>query len=126
MELFRETHVRAGTFVSQAVEDTHVLSRQPGYSKGLGWRPKSKARKTTSASSFMTSCLQPATKREIQIRVKLDQALERIEVQDRNYQVLASEMEQMRKLIQDMTRAQQGPPYDPYLCGMTSDVEWRV
>ncbi|KAA0062997.1 CACTA en-spm transposon protein [Cucumis melo var. makuwa] len=53
VELFRETHVRAGTFVSQAVEDAHltpegnqplsedeicdqVLGRRPGYSKGLG------------------------------------------------------------------------------------------
>ncbi|TYK27695.1 CACTA en-spm transposon protein [Cucumis melo var. makuwa] len=52
VELFRETHVRAGTFVSQAADDTHgsqplsddeifdqVLGRRPGYSKGLGWDP---------------------------------------------------------------------------------------
>ncbi|TYK14211.1 CACTA en-spm transposon protein [Cucumis melo var. makuwa] len=66
VELFRETHVRAGTFVSQAAEDAHnqmlelqsqptlegsqplseneicdqVLGRRLGYSKGLGWGPK--------------------------------------------------------------------------------------
>ncbi|XP_050943385.1 uncharacterized protein LOC127150198 [Cucumis melo] len=83
VELFRKTHVRAGTFVSQAVEDAHnqmlelqsqptlegsqplsedeicdqVLGRRPGYSKGLGWGPKPKARRTTSVSSLSTSCL---------------------------------------------------------------------
>ncbi|KAA0032287.1 CACTA en-spm transposon protein [Cucumis melo var. makuwa] len=68
VELFRETYVRAGTFVSQATEDAHhtlegiqplsedeicdqVLGRRPGYPKGLGWGPKPKARRTTSASS---------------------------------------------------------------------------
>ncbi|KAA0040862.1 CACTA en-spm transposon protein [Cucumis melo var. makuwa] len=90
-----------------------VLGRRPGYSKGLGWGPKPKARKMMSASSFTTSCFQSATKREIQILAKLDQALERIELQDRNFQALALEMEQIRKLIQDMTRAQQGQPHDP-------------
>ncbi|KAA0060197.1 zinc finger protein ZPR1-like protein [Cucumis melo var. makuwa] len=35
-----------------------VLGRQPSNSKSLGWGPKSKARKTTSASNSMTSCLQ--------------------------------------------------------------------
>ncbi|TYJ96442.1 CACTA en-spm transposon protein [Cucumis melo var. makuwa] len=71
VELIRKTHVRAGTFVSQAAEDAHnqmlelqfqptpegsqplskdeicdqVLGRQPGYSKGLGWGPKPKARR---------------------------------------------------------------------------------
>ncbi|KAA0059956.1 CACTA en-spm transposon protein [Cucumis melo var. makuwa] len=37
VELFREIHVRARTFMSQATEDAHVLGRRPGYSKGLGW-----------------------------------------------------------------------------------------
>ncbi|KAA0032143.1 CACTA en-spm transposon protein [Cucumis melo var. makuwa] len=32
-----------------------VLGRRPGYSKGLGWGPKPKARRTTSASSSSTS-----------------------------------------------------------------------
>ncbi|KAA0054699.1 zinc finger protein ZPR1-like protein [Cucumis melo var. makuwa] len=90
-----------------------VLGRRPDYSKGLGWGPKSKARKTTCASSSTTSCSQSTTEREIQIQAKLDQALEQNELQDRNYQALALEMEQIRKLIQDMTRAQQGPPHDP-------------
>ncbi|KAA0025195.1 CACTA en-spm transposon protein [Cucumis melo var. makuwa] len=110
VELFRETHVRAGTFMSQAAEDAHnqmlelqsqpipegsqplsedeicdqVLGRQPGYSKGLDWRPKPKARRTMSAS-----------------------------MQDRNHQVLASQVERMQKLTEDFTRAQQGPPNDP-------------
>ena len=30
----------------------------------------------------------------------------------RNFQALASEMKQMQKLIQDITRAQQGLPHD--------------
>ncbi|TYK01082.1 zinc finger protein ZPR1-like protein [Cucumis melo var. makuwa] len=40
-----------------------VLGRPPGYSKGLGWGPKQKARKMTSASSSTTSCSQSATER---------------------------------------------------------------
>uniref|UniRef100_A0A9I9EB55 CACTA en-spm transposon protein n=1 Tax=Cucumis melo TaxID=3656 RepID=A0A9I9EB55_CUCME len=89
VELFRETHVRAGTFVSQAAEDAHnqmlelqsqptpegsqplsedeicdqVLGRRPGYSKGLGWGPKPKVRRTASASSSSTSCSQSIEKR---------------------------------------------------------------
>ncbi|KAA0037355.1 uncharacterized protein E6C27_scaffold278G00490 [Cucumis melo var. makuwa] len=84
VELFRETHVRVGTFVLQATEDAHsqptpegnqplsrdeiydqVLGRRSSYSKGLGWGPKSKAHKTTSSSSSTTSCSQSATEREI-------------------------------------------------------------
>ncbi|XP_050942276.1 uncharacterized protein LOC127149923 [Cucumis melo] len=138
VELFRETHVRAGTFVSQAAEDAHnqmlelqsqptpegsqplsedeicdqVLGRRPGYSKRLGWGPKPKARRTASASSSSTSCSQ-STQKEIELQAKLHEALERIEVQDRNHQALASQVEAMKKMIEDLTRAQQGPPHDP-------------
>ncbi|KAA0065781.1 CACTA en-spm transposon protein [Cucumis melo var. makuwa] len=138
VKLFRETHVRAGTFVSQATEDAHnqmlelqsqptlegsqplsedeicdqVLGRRPGYSKGLGWGPKSKARRTASASSSSTSCSQ-STEKEIELQAKLHEALERIEVQDRNHQALASQVESMKKMIEELTRAQQGPPHDP-------------
>ncbi|KAA0040341.1 CACTA en-spm transposon protein [Cucumis melo var. makuwa] len=82
VELFQKTHVRAGTFMSLAAEDAHnqmlelqsqptlegnqplsedeicdqMLGRRLGYSKGLGWGPKSKARRTASASSSSTSC----------------------------------------------------------------------
>ncbi|KAA0026299.1 CACTA en-spm transposon protein [Cucumis melo var. makuwa] len=138
VELFRETHVRAGTFVSQAAEDAHnqmlelqsqptpegsqplseheicdqVLGRRPGYSKGLGWGPKPKARRTASASSSSTSCSQ-STEKEIELQAKLQEALERIEVQDRNHQALASQVESMKKMIEEFTRAQQGPPHDP-------------
>ncbi|KAA0054632.1 CACTA en-spm transposon protein [Cucumis melo var. makuwa] len=90
VELFRETHVRAGTFMSQAAEDAHnqmlelqsqptpegsqplsedeicdqVLGTQLGYSKGLGWGPKPKAHQTVSASSSSTSSSQ-STENEI-------------------------------------------------------------
>ncbi|KAA0050363.1 CACTA en-spm transposon protein [Cucumis melo var. makuwa] len=128
VELFREIHVRVGTFVSQAAEDAHptpegsqplsedeicdqVLGRRPGYSKGLGWRPKLKARRTASASSSSTSCSQ-STEKEIELQAKLHEALERIEVQDRNHQALASQVESMKKMIEELTRAQQGPPHD--------------
>ncbi|KAA0046856.1 CACTA en-spm transposon protein [Cucumis melo var. makuwa] len=83
VELFQETHVQVGTFVSQAAEDAlnqilelqsqpipessqplsedeicdQVLGRRPGYSKGLGWGLKPKARRTASASSSSKSCL---------------------------------------------------------------------
>ncbi|KAA0063478.1 CACTA en-spm transposon protein [Cucumis melo var. makuwa] len=145
VELFREIHIRVGTFVSQAAEDAHVksnagtpipaypegnqplsegqplsedeicdqvLGRRSGYSKGLGWGPKPKARRTASASSSSTSCSQ-STEKEIELQAKLHEALEQIEVQDRNHQALASQVEAMKKMIEELTRAQQGPPHDP-------------
>ncbi|KAA0051366.1 CACTA en-spm transposon protein [Cucumis melo var. makuwa] len=128
VELFWETHVQDEMFVSQAAEDAHptlessqplfrdeicetVLGRQPSYSKGLGWGPKLKACKTTSLSSSTTSY--PQSTVELQLQAKLDQAMQRIEEHTRNHKVLVSEVEQMRKLIKDITRAQQGPPHDP-------------
>ncbi|KAA0063318.1 CACTA en-spm transposon protein [Cucumis melo var. makuwa] len=83
VELFRQTHIRDGTFVSQAAEDVHnqilklesqptsegtqplfgkeifetVLGRRPSYLKGFGWGPKPKARRMGSASSTTTSYL---------------------------------------------------------------------
>ncbi|TYK08467.1 CACTA en-spm transposon protein [Cucumis melo var. makuwa] len=92
--LSQPTHEDSQPLSEDEIYD-QVLGKRSCYSKGLGWGPKSKAHKTTSASSSTTSCSQSATKREIQIQVILDQALERIELQDRNYQALASEMEQM-------------------------------
>ncbi|TYK25956.1 CACTA en-spm transposon protein [Cucumis melo var. makuwa] len=89
-----------------------AMNRRPGYSKGLGWGPKPKARRMTSASSSSTSCSQ-STQKEIELQAKLNEALERIEVQDRNHEALASQVERMQKLIEDFTRAQQGPPHDP-------------
>ncbi|KAA0054221.1 CACTA en-spm transposon protein [Cucumis melo var. makuwa] len=97
-------------------ESKSFLQRQPqrmrirsGYLKGLGWGPKPKARRTTSASSSSTSCSQ-STQKVIELQAKLNEALKWIEVQDRNHQVLASQVEQMQKLIEEFTRAQQGPP----------------
>ncbi|KAA0054740.1 CACTA en-spm transposon protein [Cucumis melo var. makuwa] len=89
-----------------------VLGRRLGYSKGLGWGPKPKARRTASASSSSTSCPQ-STEKEIELQAKLHEALERIEVQDRNHQALASQVESMKKMIEELTRAQQRPPHDP-------------
>ncbi|KAA0033763.1 CACTA en-spm transposon protein [Cucumis melo var. makuwa] len=89
-----------------------VLSRRPGYSKGPGWGPKPKARRTASASSSSISCLQ-STEKEIELQAKILEALERIEVQDRNHQALASQVESIKKMIEELARAQQGPPYDP-------------
>ncbi|KAA0037869.1 CACTA en-spm transposon protein [Cucumis melo var. makuwa] len=88
-----------------------VLDRQPGYSKDLGWGSKPKARRTASASSSSISCSQ-STKKEIELQAKLNKALERIEVQDRNLQALASQVETMKKMIEELTRAKQGPPHD--------------
>uniref|UniRef100_A0A9I9E5X0 CACTA en-spm transposon protein n=1 Tax=Cucumis melo TaxID=3656 RepID=A0A9I9E5X0_CUCME len=124
VELFRETHVRAGTFVSQAAEDAHnqMLELQsqptPKGSQPLSedeicdQGPKPKARRTASASNSLTSCSQ-STEKEIELQAKLHEALERIEVQDRNHQALASQVEAMKKMIEELTRAQQGPPHDP-------------
>ncbi|KAA0043360.1 CACTA en-spm transposon protein [Cucumis melo var. makuwa] len=89
-----------------------MLSRRPGYSKGLGWGPKPKARRTASASSSSTSCSQ-STEKEIELQAKLHEALEWIEVQDRNHQALASQVESMKKMIEELTCAQHEPPHDP-------------
>ncbi|KAA0060035.1 CACTA en-spm transposon protein [Cucumis melo var. makuwa] len=129
VELFRETHVRAGTFMSQAAEDAHptlegsqplseneicdqMLGRRPDYLKGLSWGPEPKARITVSISSSSTSCSQ-STEKEIELQAKLQEVLKRIEVQDRNHQALVSQVESMKKMIEEFTRAQQGPPHDP-------------
>ncbi|KAA0040565.1 CACTA en-spm transposon protein [Cucumis melo var. makuwa] len=124
VELFQQTHIQDETFMSQAAEDAHgtqplsgdeicetVLGRRPGYSKDLGWGSKPKARKTTSVSSSTTSCSQSTV--ELQLQAKLDQAMQQIEEQTRNHDALVSKVERMRKLIEDMTRVQQGPPHDP-------------
>ncbi|TYK01409.1 CACTA en-spm transposon protein [Cucumis melo var. makuwa] len=124
VELFRETHVRVETFVSQAAGDANsqptpegsqplsedeiydqMLDRRPCYSKGLGWGPKPKARKIMSASSSTTSC-SSSTQKEIELQSKLNEALKHIEVKDRNHAALASQVERMQKLIEDLTQAQ--------------------
>ncbi|TYK24210.1 CACTA en-spm transposon protein [Cucumis melo var. makuwa] len=81
------------------------------YSKGVSWGPKPKARKTASVNSSMTLCSQSIV--ELQLRAPLDQAMQQIEEQTRNHDALASEVERMRKLIEDMSRVLQGPPHDP-------------
>ncbi|TYJ97764.1 gamma-aminobutyrate transaminase POP2 [Cucumis melo var. makuwa] len=78
-----------------------VLGRQPTYSKGLGWGPKPKAHKTASASNSTTSCSQSTVK--LQLRVALDKAMLHIEEQTRNHVALASEVERMQKLKDDMS-----------------------
>ncbi|KAA0060076.1 CACTA en-spm transposon protein [Cucumis melo var. makuwa] len=108
VELFRETHVRAGTFVLQAAEDAHTtrLLKRPW----LGTQAEGPL--TASASSSSTFC-SPSTEKEIELQAKLHEALERIEGQDRNHQALASQVESMKKMIEELTRAQQEPPHDP-------------
>ncbi|TYK14920.1 CACTA en-spm transposon protein [Cucumis melo var. makuwa] len=76
VELFKKTHIQAGMFVLQAAENVH-LSRQPGYSKGLGWRSKPKSRKTVSAGNSSTLCSQSTI--EPQLRVELDEVKRAIE-----------------------------------------------
>uniref|UniRef100_A0A9I9EHT0 Uncharacterized protein n=1 Tax=Cucumis melo TaxID=3656 RepID=A0A9I9EHT0_CUCME len=88
-----------------------VFGRRSCYLKGLGWGLKPKARKTASASSSTTSCSQSTV--ELQLRAALYQAMKCIEKCLKNHDVLASEVERMRKLIEDTSPAQQGPPHDP-------------
>ncbi|TYK12159.1 CACTA en-spm transposon protein [Cucumis melo var. makuwa] len=113
VELFQETHVRAGTFVSQAAEDAHnqmlelqsqltsegseplsedemcdqVLGRRPDYSKGLGWGPKPKARRTASASSSSTYC-SSSIEKEIELQDGIGNTL--FPTQDMPTHILAS------------------------------------
>ncbi|TYK30755.1 CACTA en-spm transposon protein [Cucumis melo var. makuwa] len=85
VELFWKTHVRVGMFVSQVIEYVHnqMLELQ--------------SQPTLEGS-------QPFSR---------DKICDQIEVQDRNHAALASQVEQMQKLIEDLTRAHQGPPHDP-------------
>ncbi|TYK31653.1 CACTA en-spm transposon protein [Cucumis melo var. makuwa] len=50
---------------------------------------------------------------ELQLQAKLDQAMQWIEEQTKNHYALTSKVERIRKIIKDMSRAQQGPPHDP-------------
>ncbi|KAA0048685.1 CACTA en-spm transposon protein [Cucumis melo var. makuwa] len=65
------------------MEDRHFLCdyymsrRQPGYSKGLGWRSKPKSRKIVSAGNSSTLCSQSTL--EPQLRVELDEFKRAIE-----------------------------------------------
>ncbi|KAA0059578.1 CACTA en-spm transposon protein [Cucumis melo var. makuwa] len=83
------------TFVSQSAKDAHS---QPTLE---GTQPLS-GDKICDTSTV-----------ELQLRAPLDQAMQQIEEQTRNHDALASEVERMRKLIEDMSRALQGPPHDP-------------
>uniref|UniRef100_A0A9I9E891 CACTA en-spm transposon protein n=1 Tax=Cucumis melo TaxID=3656 RepID=A0A9I9E891_CUCME len=74
-----------------------VLDRRPDYSKGRRVRA-------------VRRHLVRSPHKKI---LKLNEALERIEVQDRNHQALASQVERMQKLIEEFTLAQQGPPHGP-------------
>ncbi|KAA0040894.1 zinc finger protein ZPR1-like protein [Cucumis melo var. makuwa] len=112
LELQSQSTPKGSQPLSEDEIGDQVLGKRPGYSKGLGWGPKPKARRTASASSSSTSCSR-STEKEIELQAKLQEALERIEVQDRNHQALTSQVESMKKMIEEFTRAQQGPPHDP-------------
>ncbi|KAA0066177.1 CACTA en-spm transposon protein [Cucumis melo var. makuwa] len=88
-----------------------MLGRRSGYSKCLDWGPKPKAYRTTNASSATTSCSQSMV--ELQLWTALNEAMLQIEEQTRNYDALASKVERIRKLIEDISREQQGPPHNP-------------
>ncbi|KAA0046744.1 CACTA en-spm transposon protein [Cucumis melo var. makuwa] len=98
VQLFKQTHIRVGTFVPQAVEDMHnqmlelqskpilessqplsrdeicetIFGRRSGYLEGLGWGPKPKSHKMTNIGSSLTLCLQSTV--ELQLWAKLDEA----------------------------------------------------
>ncbi|TYK03698.1 CACTA en-spm transposon protein [Cucumis melo var. makuwa] len=79
-------------------------------SKSLGWEPKPKTRKMASASSATTLTQSMV---ELQLWFELDEAKRAIEEHTRKQDMLASQVEQMWKVIEDMTPAQPRPPYDP-------------
>ncbi|TYK03149.1 CACTA en-spm transposon protein [Cucumis melo var. makuwa] len=104
-----------------------VLNRRSSYSKGIGWEPKLKSRKTANASSSSTLFLQ-AREYELQQvmieqqRVELDETKCMIEEQRKTSEILTLQMEQMQKLIEEMSRAQRG--HDPLWSGV--GVIWRT
>ncbi|KAA0050470.1 cyclic nucleotide-gated ion channel 1-like isoform X3 [Cucumis melo var. makuwa] len=98
-----------------------VLNRRSSYSKGIGWEPKLKSRKTANASSSSTLFLQ-AREYELQQvmieqqRVELDETKCMIEEQRKTSEILTLQMEQMQKLIEEMSQAQRG--HDPLWSGV--------
>lgn len=96
-----------------------VLGRRPGYSKGLDWGPKPKSRKDGSSASNLVS--QEIHDREVmelrnivessQSRIKeLKEGQRRmIEEQIRTSEMHAQQIEEMKKMIEEMTRAKRGP-----------------
>ncbi|KAA0055174.1 hypothetical protein E6C27_scaffold2359G00030 [Cucumis melo var. makuwa] len=88
--------------------DFHIVGRKG--CTGLGWEPKPKTRKMASASSATTLTQSMV---ELQLWFELDEAKRAIEEHTRKQDMLASQVEQMWKVIEDMTPAQPRPPYDP-------------
>ncbi|KAA0051501.1 NBS-LRR type resistance protein [Cucumis melo var. makuwa] len=111
VELFREAHVRAGMFVLQAAEDAHnqmlELQSQPTQrvvSHSL--RMRYAIRCWIDDQATQKALVEDPSQRPAGRRV-------RAVLQDRNHQALASQVERMQTLIEEFTRAQQGPPHDP-------------
>ncbi|XP_031737881.1 uncharacterized protein LOC116402552 [Cucumis sativus] len=96
-----------------------VLGRRPGYSKDLDWGPKPKSRKDGSSASNLVS--QEIHDREVmelrntvetsQSRIKeLKEGQRRmIEEQIKTSEMHARQIEKMKKMIEEMTRAKRGP-----------------
>ncbi|KAA0037353.1 CACTA en-spm transposon protein [Cucumis melo var. makuwa] len=97
VELFWQTHVRDETFVSQAAEDPHCLNLLHHQMLEL-------------QSQSILEGSQSLSEMRYVIRYWVD---DQTTQKTRNHEALVSEMERMRKLIEDMTWAQQGPPHDP-------------
>ncbi|KAA0057456.1 (R)-mandelonitrile lyase 1-like [Cucumis melo var. makuwa] len=86
-----------------------VLSRRPGYSKGLGWGPKPKTRKSC-ASSSSTTFSQAREVEEAKVlieqqKVELEEAKHVIKGQRRTLELHTQQMEEMNKMIEEMSRA---------------------
>ncbi|KAA0043347.1 cytochrome P450 CYP82D47-like [Cucumis melo var. makuwa] len=89
-----------------------ILGRRSSYSKGLGWGPKPKSRKS-SASSSLTSCSQSRKVEEAKVlieqqRIEHQKAKRRIEEKRRTSKLHAQQMEenaqqmeQMKKMIEE-------------------------
>ncbi|TYK26609.1 gamma-aminobutyrate transaminase POP2 [Cucumis melo var. makuwa] len=90
-----------------------VLSRRLDYSKGLGCGSKSKFRKSC-ASSFLTLFLQAREFEDAKIMIEqqivvLEEAKRMIEEHRKTSELLTSQMEEMKKIVEEMSRAQKGP-----------------
>ncbi|KAL0539684.1 hypothetical protein IC582_023900 [Cucumis melo] len=130
-ELFRKTHARGGQLVLQAATDAHVtylvgsqqlfrdgiyetvLRRRPSYSKDLGWGPKPKSQDAagSSSSTFVERALAHA--REVNelktfLEVVEEESSRKYEENIRLIEAQTRQMEEMRKMIEDLFRASRG------------------
>ncbi|TYK23141.1 CACTA en-spm transposon protein [Cucumis melo var. makuwa] len=104
VELFKKTHARGGQFISQAMVDAHI---------SLRWGPKPKPRQAIGSSSSTSVERELAYAREVNelrthLEVEEEESNRKHEENARLIEAQAWQMEEMRKMIEELSRASRG------------------